>query len=92
MCGSQLDPGRLAFSSSVWDLWLGREGEGVLWPEVRKWGSGSLGRGERRLGAGEAGSHGLWRVAAPGKQGLRAPWLEESGPPALSFTSGAPVS
>lgn len=25
---SQLDPGRLAFSSCLWDLWLGREGEG----------------------------------------------------------------
>lgn len=38
LCGSQLGQGRLAFSSSLWDLGLGREGQGMLWREIRKWG------------------------------------------------------
>lgn len=36
LCSSRLGQGRLAFSSNLWILQLGKKGQGMLWPEIRK--------------------------------------------------------
>lgn len=36
LCSSRLGQGRLAFSSNLWILQLGKKGQGMLWPEIGK--------------------------------------------------------
>lgn len=57
LCSSQLGEGRLAFSLSLGELQLGRERQGMLWPEISKGVLRQPGHGRECWGMDNAGSH-----------------------------------